>query len=85
MVDLVGDTRGVQKSVRSEDYGSYVRSDDARMEAFKAENARLAELGEAPLSMEQWGQSHYEQMGKAAGDAMPTSYSLQDAGRQAGV
>ena len=84
MVDLVGDTRGVQKSVRSEDYGSYVRSDDARMEAFKAENARLAELGEAPLSMEQWGQSHYEQMGKAAGDAMPTSYSLQDAGRQAG-
>jgi hypothetical protein len=84
MIDLMGDTRGVQESVGSEDYESYVRNDDARMEAFKAENARLAGVGEAPRSVEDWGRAHYEMYGKAAGDKMSTSYTLEDAGRQAG-
>jgi hypothetical protein len=84
MIDLVGDSRAVQEQTQSEDYESYVRNDDARMANWEADNAQRAKQGVVQRTIEEWGQAHYEERGKAAGDEMPTSYSLQDAGRQAG-
>ena len=86
LVDLVGDSRAIKSATRQDDYESYVRDNEGNMAAFQAENKRLADAGEAPVTMEQWGQTHYENVGKAAGDEMPTRYGYaeEDPGRRAG-
>ena len=86
MTELVGDTRAIKSATKQDDYESYVRDNEDNMAAFQAENARLTGLGEAPMSVEQWGKAHYEASGKAAGDEMPTKYGYaeEDPGRRAG-
>ena len=86
MVDLVGDSRAIKSATKQDDYESYVRDNEGNMAAFQAENARRTGAGEATLSVEQWGKGHYEQVGKAAGDEMPTKYGYaeEDPGRRAG-
>jgi hypothetical protein len=86
MIDLVGDSRAIKSAVKQDDYESYVRDNEENMAAFQAENERRMELGETPLTIEQWGKDHYESSGKAAGDKMPTKYVYEeeDPGRRAG-
>ena len=79
MVDLLGDTRGVQESVKGEDYAQYVQSYPDLEKDFNAKKKL-----DPSLTIEEYGQRHYERHGRAKGREMPTSYSLQDAGRQAG-
>jgi hypothetical protein len=86
MVDLVGDSRAIKSATKQDDYESYVRDNEGNMAAFQAENTRRTGLGEAPMTVEQWGKAHYEASGKAAGDKMPTKYGYaeEDPGRRAG-
>ena len=86
MVDLLGDTRGVQESVKGEgDYASYVQNDPNLVKAFNDKNAVLKSRWEPEMSIEEWGREHYETTGKGEGREVPgLGYSLQDAGRQAG-
>jgi hypothetical protein len=84
MIDLLGDTRAVQESVRSEDYAQYVQDNPDLQAAFKQQNNDLQRQGLPQKSIEEWGQEHYEKDGKDEGRELSTSYSLQDAGRQAG-
>jgi len=79
MVDLLGDTRGVQESVKGEDYAQYVQSYPDLEKDFNAKKKL-----DPSLTIEEYGQRHYERHGRAKGREMPTSYSLQDASRQAG-
>ena len=86
MVDLIGDTRAIKSATKQDDYESYVRDNEDNMAAFQAENTRRAGTGEAPMTVEQWGEAHYENVGRAAGDKMPTKYGYaeEDPGRRAG-
>jgi hypothetical protein len=86
MTELVGDSRAIKSATKQDDYESYVRDSEDNMAAFQAENTRLEAAGEAPVTVEQWGQAHYEQVGRAAGDEMPTRYGYaeEDPGRRAG-
>ena len=80
MIDLMGDTRGVQESVQNEDYAQYVKDNPD----LQAEFARRRQADE-DITIEEFGQEHYEVSGKAEGRDLPMGdYSLQDAGRQAG-
>jgi hypothetical protein len=79
MVDLLGDTRGVQQAVRSEDYANYVRDNPDLSEQFAAARAEGDER-----TIEQFGKDHYEDFGKAEGREIKGTYALEDAGRSAG-
>ena len=86
MVDLLGDARAVQESVKGDgDYASYVSNDPDLIKAFNEKNAILKSRWEPEMSIEEWGREHYETTGKGEGREVPgLGYSLQDAGRQAG-
>ena len=79
MVDLLGDTRGVQQAVQGEDYEGYVKSYPDLEKDFNAKKQ-----ADPTLTIEEYGQQHYEMHGRAKGREMPTSYTMQDVGRQAG-
>ena len=80
MIDLLGDTRGVQEQVG--DYSSYLKDNPDLQAAFEAENETLARRRMPQKTEAEWGQEHYESVGKAEG--RERGFTLQDAGRQAG-
>lgn len=80
MVDLLGDKRGVQQAVQSEDYAKYVKDNPDLQAAFDAKR----QAGEN-ITIEEYGQDHYDKFGKAEGRELAMGeYSMQDVGRQAG-
>jgi hypothetical protein len=82
MVDLVGDTRDVQRAAAPTlDYKSYVEDADHLFNAFEQ-----ARIGGDIRSIEEWGKEHYEAFGQAEGRDIGKIYGqdLESAGRRAG-
>ena len=84
MVDLLGDSRGVQETVARPDYEQYVRNNPEYMAEVARDNATREQQGLPPRSLAEWGEAHYARVGEAKGDTLPTSYDQSDTGRQAG-
>jgi hypothetical protein len=80
MIDLLGDTRGVQEAVRSEDYAKYVKDYPDLQADFNAKRK-----ADPSLTIEEYGQAHYERWGQAEGRELAMGgYTMQDVGRTAG-
>lgn len=84
MVDILGDSRGVQETVARPDYEQYVRNNPEYMAEVARDNAEREQQGLPPRSLAEWGEAHYARVGEAKGDTLPTSYDQSDSGRQAG-
>ena len=84
MVDILGDSRGVQDTVARPDYEQYVRNNPEYMAEVARDNAEREQQGLPPRSLAEWGEAHYARVGEAKGDTLPTSYDQSDTGRQAG-
>jgi hypothetical protein len=84
MVDILGDSRGVQETVARPDYEQYVRNNPEYMAEVARDNAEREQQGLPPRSLAEWGEAHYARVGEAKGDTLPTSYEQSDTGRQAG-
>ncbi len=75
MVDLLGDRRNVQG--QKQDFGEYVRNNPDILQQFQ-DTIRSGE----DVSIEEFGQQHYQNFGKTEGREVPTSFG--DLDRQAG-
>jgi len=84
MVDILGDSRGVQETVARPDYEQYVRNNPEYMAEVARDNAKREQQGLPTRSLAEWGEAHYAREGEAKGDTLPTSYEQSDTGRQAG-
>ena len=84
MVDLLGDSRGVQETVARPDYEQYVRNNPEYMAEVARDNATREQQGLPPRSLAEWGEAHYARVGEAKGDTLPTSYEQSDTDRRAG-
>ena len=84
MIDLLGDTRQIEQTVAQPDFEEYVRSRPDYMEAVANDNAMRQAQGLPTRTLAEWGEAHYNESGKAAGDEVPQKFVQVSTGRQAG-